>query len=368
MSRSPERVAQLERDLRAAARAFDDVPVAGDAWQQNQRRLAADRGRRGRRLLAVAAAVVLVLAVGGLLLSGGTGGNETMPAGGGDPFGDSVVLGPPVQVETLHVDGMPTAHEAVLSDRTGEGPNLCDRYVGGTAWAGRCTSREPDADDPGIAFDWLTGTSDSRGARGVLAGVDSRVMKVQIWMSNGDETLAVLKPGTWDGTKLFAFTVPAGSPPPQRLVAYSDAGTVLQAVDLGKRFGSDYLPPGSQCNELGASADLPGVKATVSGEPGFADIVLELPGTSVRTVCLPLTGTAQAATAGADDVVVVTAPEVAAVRLNGPGATRDPVRVQGTIWTAWVVHAASTLTPDDRIDVLDARNHVLDKVLVAALS
>jgi hypothetical protein len=33
-----------------------------------------------------------------------------------------------------------------------------------------------------------------------------------------------------------------------------------------------------------------------------------------------------------------------------------------------VVHAASTLTPDDRIDVLDARNHVLDKVLVAALS
>ncbi len=58
-------------------------------------------------------------------------------------------------------------------------------------------------------------------------------MKVQIWMDNGDMTLADLKPGTWEGTKLFALTVPADGPRPQRLVAYSDAsGTVLQAVDL----------------------------------------------------------------------------------------------------------------------------------------
>ncbi len=68
MSSSPDRVLLLERDLRAAARVFDDLPVAGDAWQQNQQRLAADRGRRGRTLLAVAAALVLVVAVGALVL------------------------------------------------------------------------------------------------------------------------------------------------------------------------------------------------------------------------------------------------------------------------------------------------------------
>ena len=38
MSSSPDRVVQLERDLRAAARVFDDLPVAGDAWQRNQQR------------------------------------------------------------------------------------------------------------------------------------------------------------------------------------------------------------------------------------------------------------------------------------------------------------------------------------------
>ena len=48
-------------------------------------------------------------------------------------------------------------------------------------------------------------------------------MKVQIWMDNGDMTLADLKPGTWEDTKLFGFTVPADGPTPQRLVAYSDA-------------------------------------------------------------------------------------------------------------------------------------------------
>ena len=146
-----------------------------------------------------------------------------MPGSGGDPFGDSVVLGPPVDVETGTINGVETTHQAVLSDQTGKGPSLCDRYVTANNEVGSCTSREPDADKAAVAFDWLTGTSGSGGIRGVLAGVDSRVMKVQIWMDNGDMVPAILKPGTWEGTKLFAITVPADGPRPQLLVAFADA-------------------------------------------------------------------------------------------------------------------------------------------------
>ena len=81
----------------------------------------------------------------------------------------------------------------------------------------------------------------------MLAGVDSRVMKVQIWMDNGDMVPAILKPGTWEGTKLFAITVPSDGPRPQLLVAFADAtGTVLQSVDLGDRFGNGWLPAGGK--------------------------------------------------------------------------------------------------------------------------
>ena len=48
---------QLERDLRAALRSIDHVPVSGDAWQQNQRRLRESGSRRGHRVLAAAAVV-----------------------------------------------------------------------------------------------------------------------------------------------------------------------------------------------------------------------------------------------------------------------------------------------------------------------
>jgi hypothetical protein len=238
MSHSPARIALVERDLRAAARAFDDVPVSSDAWQRNQLRLAANRGRRGRTLLAVAAALVLVVAVGALVLGGGNGGKRTLPggSGGGDPFGDSVVLGPPVDVETVTIDGVETTHQAVLSDQTGKGPNLCDRYLSGTGANGGCSSREANADNPDVAFDWLTATTGGGDIRGVLAGVDSRVSQVRIWMSNGDQTLARLKPAGWEGTQIFGLTVPADGPRPQRLVAYGRPG-VLQTVDLASLGG-----------------------------------------------------------------------------------------------------------------------------------
>ena len=235
---------QLERDLRAALRSVVLVPVSADAWQQNQRRLAAAPNRRLPKLLAAAAVVLAVLLIGGLLAIATGGRDSGTPAnddGSSDSsssdefFADENLLGPVVEVERLKVDGESAVHEAALSDTSGKGPSLCDRVVtvSQSSGSGGCTSREPSADDTEVAFDWLSGTTGGGDIRGVLGGVDERVMKVQIWMDNGDMTLADLKPSGWEGTKLFGLTMQADGPRPQRLVAYSDAsGTVLQAVDL----------------------------------------------------------------------------------------------------------------------------------------
>jgi hypothetical protein len=374
MSFSPEHIVLVERDLRAAGRVFDDVPVSGDAWQQNQQRLVANRGRRGRTLLAVAAVVVLVIAVGGWLLGGGPGGQDGMPASGGDdPFGDSVVLGPPVDVETLTISGVETTHQAVLSDQTGKGPSLCDRYVTANNEVGSCTSREPDADKASVAFDWLTGTSGNGDIRGVLAGVDSRAMKVQIWMDNGDMTLADLKPGGWEGTKLFALTVPADGPRPQRLVAYADAiGTVLQAVDLVERFGEKWLPFRGDCSGTGAAVPVPGLDATASGEPGSVDVSMELPGGSARTVCLPMTTVASGATAGPNDVILVVGPEVGGMEVHTKRHFETtftaPVRVPGTIWSVVTAHDTKDFEAADRLVLFDAQFNPLSSVEAGSLS
>ena len=378
MSSTPDHTAQLARDLRAARHDFDDVSVSGDAWQQNQRRVAADRGRRARVVLVAAAAVVLIALVGGaVLLGGGPGGSDGMPASGDDPFGDSVVLGPPVTVETLDVDGVQTAHEVVLSDTTGKGPSLCDRYVAGAGSAGGCTSRDPRADDPGVAIDWLSGTTGSGDIRGVLAGVDSRVLKVQIWMDNGDETLAVLKPGGWEGTKLFGFTVPADGPRPQRLVAYSDAsGTVLQSVDLGDLFGRGWLPRGGQTCSGAFAAAWP-----QPGSGGTGDVTVELWSGSAKVIvtgsdtvatgCISLQRTVQGVTSGPRDVVVLVAPEVAMLTVQDPAGgiatTTQPTALQGSLWKVAALHLDRDIPSSAVVLARDASDHVLQRVPVGEL-
>jgi hypothetical protein len=372
MSQSPERIALVERDLRAAARAFDDVPVSADAWQQNQQRLVADRGHRGRNLLAVAAGLVLVIAVGGLLLGGGNGGKRTLPGGsdGGDPFGDSVVLGPPVDVETVTINGVETTHRAVLSDQTGKGPNLCDRYVTDTGASGGCSSRDPNADDPDVAFDWLTATTGGGNIRGVLAGVDSRVSQVRIWMSNGDQTLARLKPAGWEGTQIFGLTVPADGPRPQRLVAYGRPG-VVQTVDLTSLVGPGWLPPDNVCDRA-PTTSLPEVQALVAA--GSIDARTRLQSTpEVREVCLPLRLPAQGVRAGLRSVVLVVGPEVAEVDLVRGDTTitssfRPPTAMPDTLWRVAVVTADRDLADTDVVLARDDAGNVLRSVRVSQLS
>jgi hypothetical protein len=374
MSSSPDRTAQLERDLRAAARAFDDVPVAGDAWQQNQQRLSADRGRRGRALLTVAAALVLVVAVGALLLSGGSGRRQTLPAGGGgDPFGDSVVLGPPVDVETVTINGVQTTHQAVLSDRTGNGPQLCDRYLPSTG-AVNCNDRDPNADDPAVAFDWLGATTGSGDSRGVLAGVDSRVMKVQIWMDNGDMTLADLKPGGWENTKLFAMTLPADGPRPHLLVAYADAtGTVLQSLNLGDRFGAGWLPRGGKNCQGAVAATWPqpgsGYTGGVSVELWSSSAEVMVTGLDTfGTTCLGLGASTLAGSISlGGHLVVVAGPGVVTVELRStsgatvPGSSRKVAPTTGSPFQVVDLPEPPSDRDGYRIVALDVSGQVVDR-------
>lgn len=313
---------QIEGRLRAALEAQSRaVQVSPDAWQRNQRRVAADRSRRNRMLLGAAAAVVAVAAVlgaGALLGGGGSGGSS---AGGSDgPFTTRYLLGAPVEAETLTIDGEPAVHEIALSDMTGEGPNLCERYVAASSDSGGCTSREPSADKPGVAFDWLSGTEGGGDLRGVLAGVDGRVTKVRIWMDNGDMVLAELHPTGWEGTRMFALTTKVGGPVAQRLVAYGPDRNAVQAVDLPSRFGATWLAPRSACAGDRVARGAPDGDASV--ELGTQDARLSTRGPIDNAVVacierlLPraLAGWHQAGTL----VVAVVAPEVESVELTNP--------------------------------------------------
>ena len=320
----------LESRLRATGAAFPQPGVPEGAWQENQRLLLATSGAtRGpdRRLLVAAAVVVaLVLGVGAVLFGGTEERLAGPPASDSDPFAADVRDGKPVLLEKLPIDGTETRHEAVFSQVDGKGLSLCDRYVSSGGSAGGCTPRELGADKTSVAFDWLSGTEGSGSIRGVLGGVDGRVVTVNIWMDNGDRVLADLKPNGPAGTTLFAFTVPASGPRPQRLVAYgaSSGRTVLQSVDLGTDFGPQWLRPVSACANAGGIGQWPQAGATgvtVSWGSGDALITTD----TALPVCVePLRPTALVGWSSiGTHLVVLTAPETALVQLVVQGKVVD---------------------------------------------
>ena len=381
MSSSPDRVLLLERDLRAAARVFDDLPVAGDAWQQNQQRLAADRGRRGRTLLAVAAALVLVVAVGALVLGGGNGGKQTLPGSGGDPFGDSVVLGPPVDVETGTINGVETTHQAVLSDQTGKGPSLCDRYVTASGSNGGMHLPGAGCRQSGgrvrLAHRHLGQWRHSRRAgRRRLAGDEGADLDGQRRHGAGDPEAR-----DWEGTKLFAITVPADGPRPQLLVAFADAtGTVLQSVDLGDRFGSGWLPAGGKACAGTATGTWP---QPGSGDTGGVSVALwsssakvTVTGSdTVGSTCLDLGPGALAGSVSlGGHLVVVAGPGVVTVELRStsgatvPGSSR---KVAPAARSPFQVADLPVPPPDPagyRIVALDVSGQVVDRTDISVAS
>jgi hypothetical protein len=365
----------LEDRLRTALRDLgDDVATAPDAWQENQRRVAAARSSRRGWLLTAAAAAVVLLLVLGISLLGGRGADSGPPASGGtDDFWDpGNVLGPPVVAETLTVDGEEVPHEIVLSDTTGEGPSLCDRIEASGSASGSCTNREPGADDEGVAFDWLSGSEGDGDVRGVLAGVDDRVSYVDVWMSDGERLQAQLHPTGWEATQMFALTVPADGPRPQRVVASGGDRNVLQTVDLPSRFGDTWLPRTRSACAGTATASRPG-----TGEESVDGVRVDL-GTSDALVtatdgdpaCLePLRGSALAAwTRIGDHLVVVTWPETKQVRVmagQSPPARQEPVSVKGSALRVAVFTAlGERILQRAEVVALDPLNEELDRAFV----
>ena len=125
-------------------------------------------------------------------------------------------------------------------------------------------------------------------------------MKVQIWMDNGDMVPGcTLKPGTWEGTKLFALTVPADGPRPQLLVAYADAtGTVLQSVDLGDAVRQRLAAAGRQACTRTATGTWPqpgsGDTGGVSVELRSSSAKVTVTGSDDRRIDLPEPGAVRA--------------------------------------------------------------------------
>lgn len=365
---------QLERDLRAAAHDFDDVVASPAAWQENQQRLAAHRSRRTRLGGAAAAGVVAVALVGVALLRGGDPGTGVPAAGGDDPFATPYLLAGPVTVETVTIGGTAVAHEVALSDRTGEGPQLCDRFVGvdGTP---SCTPRAVSADDPEVALDWLTGYGPESPRRGIVAAVDERVSSLDLWMSDGRRVRGDLRPGGWDRSRVVGLTVAPGTPVPQRLVAYGRDGNVLQSVDLIARFGDRWLDQRSAC------ASDPVAELSSDGEqPPHADVAF---GTTdalvtarptadhdVQTCLGRLRGSAIAGQVSFGSVAVaVLAPETELVEVRVGSRTvaeLKPLTASGTPWRVVVLRGLS-VADLSRAELLayDLHGLELDRVYVS---
>lgn len=344
---------RLEHDLRAAARDFDDVAASPAAWQDNQSRLAGRRARRTRTLLGAAAAVA-VLAVAGAMVVRSESPSRVPASGSDDPFSLDYILGEPVVLEALTLGGESVVHEAVLSDMTGDGPRLCDRFVGDQTDAPVCTDRAQGADEPEVAIDWVTEVRarDDRlpgTARGVVGGVDRRVSFVDVWMNDGTRVRAQLEDGGWEGTRLFGLTGEVEVAVPQRLVAYGRDGNVMQSVDLVARFGHGWLPERRLCDgEESGSFPIEGADGPRDVAVSFGATDALVTGSAGGTpVCLDrIAATAIAGhTFFGPLVVAVLAPETELVRVQSGSRTVaeiKPFTAAGTPWRVVVLRGLSS--------------------------
>lgn len=364
---------QLERRLQTAGSTFDEVTIAPDAWQENQRRLAEDRSRRNRWLLGAVAAGLVAVLVGGAALLATQAVDSGPPASSGsdDPWAPENVLGPPVVLERIVTDGRRVDLQGVLSDTTGDGPNLCTQAVAEGYGFGSCIAREPSADKPSVAVDWLMGTEGDGAQRGVVAGVDERVASVEVWMSDGARVVPALHPTGWEQTRMFSLTVAADGPRPQRLVAMAGDGNVLQAIDLASRFGSTWLV--STRASCGGTVTGRWPAAGTTAAAGVAvswsttDALVTAPGGA--PACLdPLRATALAGwTRIGDALVVAVAPEVESVRImvgEDLVGLVEPSRSQGSPFQVAVAKVGKQALLDAEVVALDKLNIELDREFV----
>lgn len=276
MSNVSDLETRLQGELGATA---DEIRVSGDAWQQNQRRIAADAGhRRTRMLQLMSAAAVVALLAGAVALLPTRGPAERHPAQpppNSKPTSSVVPpLGPGIVVDEKVIFKYRARASLMVSFQTvddagGSGPpSLCtglyeDRLYGSNEpTSNSCGGYQENWSAPSVAFDYVDASTlgDLKGEFQVslLSGaVDGRVSVVTANYPDGrTERLTLHKlagdgyaKAHLEGYRVFGLIASGRSdPPPQRLVATAKDGSVLQAVDLTED-SDDWLPKHSACTD-----------------------------------------------------------------------------------------------------------------------
>lgn len=342
---------QLERDLRAARTAFDDVPVSPDAWQRNQELVTAASSKDRRTFTAVAAGVVvlLVIAAGWLALGGRDTASDMPGSDGSGSSGSSGELVDPVQVAKIDLPSGTVTLEVGLEPHPekADEPSLCDRLTetssdsSSASGAGGCTSKVDRADLPEATVDYLTGGTGDMWTT-LTGAVDRRTAKLTMWQADG--TATDLELHDLVGSELRAFGVLNNGPAltrPVRLVAWADTAKrqVLESVDVVDRFDMSWLP--GEKKDCASVDRVPQVQFPADGgrpqvvaRGSFVDVEVtyRLTNDEAQTVCLPMDRPAAAVRLSDDWVAVALAPEVA------PTESVEPVGT--TMWRVGVWPAA----------------------------
>ena len=357
---------QLERELRSARTAFDDVDVSPDAWQRNQELVSTAAGAdRRRTLVAVAAGVAALLVVGlGWLAAGGRDDAADVPGTGSDEPGGALPM-----VTVAHAD-LPDGRLSAAVGRTVDG-RVCSRVTSerdGTLSQG-CAPGQPDAEDTDVAVDYL---HLGGGEWANFAGfVDRRTAALVAWAADGTRTELPLVRVRESGLGAFgAIATGPESTWPQRLVAYADADAtqVLETVDLADEYAGYWLPStGTGCTDV-QRAPAAGFPGGVTVQASFVDALITYSGTGggTREVCRSMTEAPVAVVRTGDQLVLVMAPEVAAVRLDGAGrlGPSGPVEQVGTTMWRATVRDVQGLRPGDTLEFLDESGAVLQTLPV----
>jgi hypothetical protein len=378
----------LERDLRAARTAYDDVPVSPDAWQRNQQLVTEVVSESRRTYTAVAAGVVVLLVVAaGWLAFGGRDEASDVPGSGGAGSSDSSSgeLTDPVQVARIDLPSGAVRLEVGIEqpdEKAGE-PSMCYRLSSAStdgasaSGAGGCTSKVDRADLPGVSVDYLTGSNDEVWT--TLSGaVDERAKALTVWLTDGSRRDLDLVRFT--GRTQRGFGMLLNGPVamrPQRLVAYVDPQRrdVLEVVDLRDSFGREWLPPGfesDECRQSAETVELHDWLLAVSATPTRASLVDLSPVMSVDhgPWCTPLDRPVQGFQTAGKQFTLVTAPEVSGLSVLGAGQsvrTGEPRWLGSTIWRVQQLSSNVELQPDDEIVATDAAGDEVARVAVRSL-
>ncbi len=289
----------------------------------------------------------------------------------------------PVTVARVDLPNGTVALEVGVEQRQekGDEPSLCYRLSStssdgaSASGGGGCTSKVDRADLPGVTVDYLTGGT--AGLWTTMTGaVDRRAARLTMWQADGTATDLELHDLVGSDLRAFGFLGNnVTSIRPVRLVAWADdAGTeVVESVDVVRQFDLQWLP--GQERGCGSVHQVPDVRFPATGDrpavrvrASYTDAEISYTGSGggTREVCRPMTEAPVAVVRTGDELVIVMAPEVAAIRLDGRGrlGPSGPVQPVGTtVWRA-TLRQVQGLGAEDTLEFLDESGAVLQRLPV----